>query len=156
LATPASSFSIIKSSAKSFASEDVEASLNRSSMALRSRNRGALSRLAGWFRAETYQDFRSFQRLFSDTPTEEDFPKRYAAHRYCPPETWLPEPKLWIPRDDALVSQQEVAETSKVIPITDEACWLDGNKVRFNLDNAPFEDNAPLFRLMRLILGGCE
>ncbi|KAH6894584.1 hypothetical protein B0T10DRAFT_536687 [Thelonectria olida] len=151
-ATPAGSLTN-KSTTRTFALEDEESRLSRSSTAVQSRARSTLSRLTGWFRAETYQDFRSFQHLFFDTPMEEDFPKRYAAQRYCPPETWLPKPKLWIPRDGALVSQQEVAETSKVIPITDEACWLDGKtRVQFDLANAPFEDDGPIFRLMRLVV----
>lgn len=36
-------------------------------------------------------------------------------------------PLLWIPRDAAGVSREEIAHTSRVIPITDDACELDEN-----------------------------
>lgn len=48
-----------------------------------------------------------------------------AAHdAYYPPTVTSPTPLLWIPSDPAGISKQEVAHTSKVIPITDEGCEL--------------------------------
>jgi hypothetical protein len=44
---------------------------------------------------------------------------------YFPPSVTAPPPLLWIPSDPAGVSKQEVAQTSKVIPITDEGAQLD-------------------------------
>ncbi|KAI9795782.1 MAG: hypothetical protein M1825_001077, partial [Sarcosagium campestre] len=45
---------------------------------------------------------------------------------------------LWIPRDAAGVSRQEVRHTSKVIPITDEGASLDEkNKIITNQEVAP-------------------
>ena len=43
---------------------------------------------------------------------------------YLPPSVTSEPPLLWIPRDAAGVSRQEVAHTSKVIAITDEGCEL--------------------------------
>ncbi|OIW28467.1 DUF221-domain-containing protein [Coniochaeta ligniaria NRRL 30616] len=43
---------------------------------------------------------------------------------YYPPTVTSPTPLLWIPSDPAGISKQEVAHTSKVIPITDEGCEL--------------------------------
>jgi calcium permeable stress-gated cation channel len=50
---------------------------------------------------------------------------------YYPPNVSSAPPLLWIPEDPAGVSKQEVAHTSKVIPITDEGSQLDdkGNLV---------------------------
>jgi len=50
---------------------------------------------------------------------------------YYPPTVTSVAPLLWIPEDAAGVSKQEIAHTSKVIPITDEGCELDekGNMV---------------------------
>jgi hypothetical protein len=43
---------------------------------------------------------------------------------YLPPTVTSQTPLLWIPSDPAGVSKQEVRDTSKVIPITDEGCEL--------------------------------
>lgn len=43
---------------------------------------------------------------------------------YYPPTVTSQPPLLWIPSDQAGISRQEVAHTSKVIPITDEGCEL--------------------------------
>lgn len=43
---------------------------------------------------------------------------------YYPPTVTSSTPLLWIPSDPAGISKQEVAHTSKVIPITDEGCEL--------------------------------
>lgn len=46
-------------------------------------------------------------------------------------------PILWIPEDIAGVSKQEVAETSRVIPITDEGSRLDEkNKLVWDTEGA--------------------
>lgn len=44
---------------------------------------------------------------------------------YFPPTVTSQTPLLWIPSDAAGISKQEVRDTSKVIPITDEGCVLD-------------------------------
>jgi hypothetical protein len=44
---------------------------------------------------------------------------------YNPPSVASRTPLLWLPRDEAGVSRQEVAHTSKVIPVTDEGARLD-------------------------------
>lgn len=56
---------------------------------------------------------------------------------YLPPVVTSQPPLLWIPRDRAGVSAQEVAHTGKVIPITDEGCELnDKNKLEWDQDGA--------------------
>jgi hypothetical protein len=47
-----------------------------------------------------------------------------AHNAYYPPTVNSPTPLLWIPSDAAGISKQEIAHTSKVIPITDEGCEL--------------------------------
>ena len=44
---------------------------------------------------------------------------------YSPPSIREKSPRLWIPRDLAGVSRQEVAHSSKVIEISDEGASLD-------------------------------
>jgi len=48
-----------------------------------------------------------------------------AANAYYPPSVTSETPLLWIPRDEAGISTQEMAHTSKVIPITDIGCTMD-------------------------------
>lgn len=56
---------------------------------------------------------------------------------YFPPAITSQPPLLWIPRDQAGVSAQEVAQTGKVIPITDEGCELnEKNKLVWDQDGA--------------------
>lgn len=44
---------------------------------------------------------------------------------YSPPSMRKRSPRIWLPRDAAGVSRQEVAHTAKVVEVTDEGAWLD-------------------------------
>lgn len=56
---------------------------------------------------------------------------------YHPPSVSDKAPLLWIPEDGAGVSKQEIALTSRVIPITDEGCTLDDkNKIVWDTEGA--------------------
>ncbi|VUC34369.1 unnamed protein product [Clonostachys rosea] len=56
---------------------------------------------------------------------------------YWPPSVSSPAPLLWIPEDAAGVSKREIAQTSKVIPITDEGCTLnEKNKIIWDTASA--------------------
>ncbi|KAJ3483021.1 hypothetical protein NLG97_g7413 [Lecanicillium saksenae] len=60
-----------------------------------------------------------------------------AAQAYLPPAAYKAVPNLWIPEDIAGVSKQEIAETSKVIPISDDGCTLDiKNNMHWDEENA--------------------
>lgn len=48
---------------------------------------------------------------------------------YSPPSMRSKSPRLWIPRDVAWVSRQEVDHSQKVIEIKDEGAWLDEDGV---------------------------
>ncbi|TRX99002.1 hypothetical protein FHL15_000344 [Xylaria flabelliformis] len=54
---------------------------------------------------------------------------------YYPPSVTSATPLLWIPEDPLGISKQEVRDTSKVIPITDEGCTLtDKNKLEWDTE----------------------
>lgn len=56
---------------------------------------------------------------------------------YFPPSVTSATPLLWIPEDAAGISKQEIAHTSRVIPITDEGCTLDEkNKLQWDAEGA--------------------
>ena len=60
-------------------------------------------------------DVFDYNNLYSDESSR---------NAYFPPTVNDPTPLLWIPRDQAGISRQEVAHTSRVIPMTDEGCEL--------------------------------
>ncbi|KAI1116780.1 hypothetical protein F5Y14DRAFT_405151 [Nemania sp. NC0429] len=54
---------------------------------------------------------------------------------YYPPSVTSAVPLLWIPEDPMGISKQEIRDTSKVIPITDEGCTLsDKNKLEWDTE----------------------
>ncbi|EJT78079.1 phosphate metabolism protein 7 [Gaeumannomyces tritici R3-111a-1] len=79
-----------------------------------------------------YADYATMRRL---VPRAEDldldldnlYSDEVNGNAYCPPSTTSAPPLLWIPRDAAGVSRQEVAHTSKIIHITDEGCEINEN-----------------------------
>lgn len=75
-----------------------------------------------------YADYATLRELFIKEEHLQE-PIHYAddvvAEAYLPPSVSSKTPVLWIPSDPAGLSKQEVAASSKVIPITDEGAVLD-------------------------------
>ncbi|TPX07451.1 uncharacterized protein E0L32_002079 [Thyridium curvatum] len=62
---------------------------------------------------------------------------------YYPPEMWLPAPKIWVPRDPARVSRQEVGHSRGIVEATDRGIWINPKADRVvigDLAQAPYED----------------
>ncbi|KAL2126444.1 hypothetical protein VTI74DRAFT_891 [Chaetomium olivicolor] len=72
-----------------------------------------------------YADYTTLRNLVPRGMLIEPYSEEVAANAYFPPSVTSATPLLWIPADAAGVSKQEVAHTSRVIPITDEGCELD-------------------------------
>lgn len=80
--------------------------------------------LIKWLRPDIYTDYATMRRMV---------PKEIGIHysaeieetAFYNPAITSPTPLLWIPRDPMGISKEEVANTSKVIPITDEGAVLD-------------------------------
>lgn len=74
-----------------------------------------------------YSDYHVLQKLIpaDDYDMDAHFTAEDEATAYLPPAAYRAVPNLWIPEDIAGVSKQEIAETSKVIDISDEGCTLD-------------------------------
>ncbi|CAK7198499.1 hypothetical protein SEUCBS139899_001160 [Sporothrix eucalyptigena] len=100
-----------------------------------------------WLHPELYEDYTFLRKMLP--PVGDDpivYPDDYIRRGYWPPEMWKPIPKLWIPRDDAYVSRQEVAHTRKVMPITDRGAWLTAKgNVQADLSKAPFLEPIYLY-----------
>lgn len=74
-----------------------------------------------------FADYATLRKLVPRGHIDLDhlYPEEAELNAYYPPSVTSPTPLLWIPEDAAGVSKQEIAHTSKVIPITDEGCLLD-------------------------------
>ncbi|KAK3192129.1 phosphate metabolism protein 7 [Lecanicillium sp. MT-2017a] len=76
-----------------------------------------------------YSDYHKLQRLVpaDDTDLGAQYSDNVDANAFHPPSVTAPMPLLWIPQDIAGVSKQEISQTDRMIPITDEGCTLDEN-----------------------------
>jgi calcium permeable stress-gated cation channel len=82
---------------------------------------------AKFFKPHIYSDYATLRRLVPHDFADVDslYTPEIERNAYVPPSVASPTPLLWIPKDAAGVSAEEVAHTSKVIPITDEGASLD-------------------------------
>ncbi|KAK3939886.1 hypothetical protein QBC46DRAFT_386880 [Diplogelasinospora grovesii] len=74
-----------------------------------------------------YSDYVTLRALVPRGAQLDPYGEEVARNAYYPPTVTSAAPLLWIPSDPAGISKQEVAHTSRVIPITDEGCDLDEN-----------------------------
>ena len=74
-----------------------------------------------------------------------DYTAETRREAYLNPAIWKPKPKLWIVRDPMGISTREIAETSKVIEISDAGAWFDEKgKLTTILSSANDKDDANL------------
>lgn len=84
-----------------------------------------------------YNDYATLRKLVPHDAIDVDnlYSDDIARDAYYPPSVWSRTPLLWIPEDAAGISKQEIRDTSKVIPITDEGCILnDKNKLEWDTE----------------------
>jgi calcium permeable stress-gated cation channel len=90
--------------------------------------------LIKWLHPEIYADYTILRQMLTVELPQDIYSEEYARNAYYSPSIVRPTPSLWIPRDPGGISQQEVAHTSKVNPITDEGAWLnEKNRVVIDL-----------------------
>jgi hypothetical protein len=85
-----------------------------------------------FFRPDKYANYHQLRKLVpaADPMT---YPAEAERDAYCHPAITSQPPLLWIPRDALGVSSQEVAHSSRAIPITDDDAYLDENcKIQWN------------------------
>ncbi|KAJ4387182.1 phosphate metabolism protein 7 [Gnomoniopsis smithogilvyi] len=84
-----------------------------------------------------YADYYSMRQLLPQHEYKFGVTEELEQNAYFPPSINAQPPLLWIPRDRAGVSAQEVIHTGKVIQITDEGCELnEKNKLQWDQDGA--------------------
>ena len=85
--------------------------------------------LTKFLKPHIYNDYATMRRLVP-RDVEIRYEEEDEQWAYFAPSISSNTPLLWIPRDPMGVSRQEVADTNKVIPITDEGAELDAkNKI---------------------------
>jgi hypothetical protein len=107
--------------------------------------------LTKFLKPQIYNDYATMRRLVPSTMSDdhaqdEEFMEMMIRDAYLPPSVWAEIPQLVIPHDEMGISAQEVRDTRKVIPITDEGATLnEKNKIIVNDDVMSaiyFEDKA--------------
>lgn len=92
-----------------------------------------------FFKPHIYSDYGALRQLVPHDLLDADnlYEETVERNAYFPPAAVSEVPLLWIPRDDAGISRQEILHTSKVIPITDEGCTFDEkNKLVWDTETA--------------------
>lgn len=94
--------------------------------------------LLKWLHPEIFEDHNILRQMLpADLPTAV-YPEDLARRAYDPPSLLAVEPRLWIPKDLAGVSRQEVLHSGKVVSITDEGAFLDEyNRLEVDLSVFP-------------------
>ncbi|KAI1910331.1 phosphate metabolism protein 7 [Ophidiomyces ophidiicola] len=89
--------------------------------------------LVKFFQPYKYANYATLRQLVPHDSAIVSYPPEVEQHAYFHPSIGSTPPLLWIPRDAGGISKQEVAHTSKVIPITDEDAFIDDNgKITWN------------------------
>lgn len=100
--------------------------------------------LTKFLKPHIYNDYATMRRLVPRNFATIEYTEKNAADAYLDPAVTSEPPLLWIPRDSMGVSRQEVRDSSKVIPITDEGASLDSKgKIVWNYEEA---NRAPLYQ----------
>jgi hypothetical protein len=72
-----------------------------------------------------YNDYHTMRRLVPElVPEDDEYEDGMVRDAYLPPSVWSDVPVVIIPRDDMGISRQEIEQTPRVIPITDEPATL--------------------------------
>jgi len=80
--------------------------------------------LLKWLHPEVFADYALLRKTVPDFP-EIIYDDGIIKDAFNPPSVRSRPPRLWIPKDAAGVSVQEVAHSGKVIQISDEGSWID-------------------------------
>ncbi|KAI0132561.1 hypothetical protein BJ170DRAFT_706107 [Xylariales sp. AK1849] len=93
--------------------------------------------VAKFLKPWTHCDYAALRTLVPEGSMDLDnlYTEEIEQNAYYPPSVSSPTPLLWIPEDAAGISKQEIRDTSRVIPITDEGCILnDKNKLEWDTE----------------------
>jgi len=91
--------------------------------------------LLKFFHPEVFQDYHHLRALQPEEirSIEAVYAEGVLKDAYSPPAMKNKSPRLWIPRDGAGISKQEVRHSGKVVEISDEGTWLN-DKGQFEVE----------------------
>lgn len=96
---------------------------------------GPANFLVRYLRPDKYSGYEQLRRWVPNAHEAASYSPEVESAAYHHPCISAEAPLLWIPRDELGISAQEVAHSSKVIPITDEDAWLDEkNHIHWDMD----------------------
>ncbi|KKA30001.1 hypothetical protein TD95_003830 [Thielaviopsis punctulata] len=104
-----------------------------------------------WLHPEVFDDFQAMTKMLAPEVPDEmlpanTYPPDYTNRAYWPPAMSARPMHLWIPRDEAGVSRQEVEHTSKVVAISDEGAELLPNgRIYADIEKAPFVEERVVY-----------
>ncbi|KAI5868551.1 DUF221-domain-containing protein [Durotheca rogersii] len=93
--------------------------------------------IAKFLKPWQYCDYEAMRKLVphDSLDTSSMYTEEVERNAYFPPSVSSGTPLLWIPEDPMGISKQEVRDTGKVIPITDEGCTLsEKNKLEWDTE----------------------
>ncbi|KAI1503937.1 hypothetical protein F5X99DRAFT_80589 [Biscogniauxia marginata] len=93
--------------------------------------------ISKFFKPWQYCDYETMRKLVPHDSIDVAnlYTAEISSNAYYPPSVVSATPLLWIPEDEMGISKQEVRDTGKVIPITDEGCTLNGkNKLEWDTE----------------------
>ncbi|KAF2755311.1 DUF221-domain-containing protein [Pseudovirgaria hyperparasitica] len=91
--------------------------------------------LTKFLKPHIYNDYQTMRRMVPRSFVNVEYEPQIERDAFFHPAIRSEPMLIWIPRDPCGVSKQEIADTSKVIPITDEAAHLDDkNKIVWDAD----------------------
>ncbi|KAJ1333689.1 calcium permeable stress-gated cation channel [Microdochium nivale] len=94
--------------------------------------------IAKWLKPWNFQDYHTLRRLVPTDGIDVNnlYTEEIERNAYHPPAVSSVAPLLWIPEDSMGISKQEIRDTEKVIPITDEGCTLnEKNKLEWDTES---------------------
>lgn len=91
------------------------------------------ARIWKWFHPNLYKDYADLRRKVRRDIVRIEYSEKELQDAYYEPCITSPTPQLWIPRDPGGVSEEEIRQTSAVIPISDQGAHLDEkNKIKWD------------------------
>jgi hypothetical protein len=91
-----------------------------------------------WLHPEIYTDYQTLRRMVPRDFAEIIYDRETERNAYYHPAITSEPPTLWVPHDEMGVSRQEVAHSSKIIPMSDDAAvFNDKGKVMYDTNVRP-------------------
>jgi calcium permeable stress-gated cation channel len=127
---------------RSLDTEEEEIQMNQEAEAEYQHAATAHGRIWKWFHPNLYKDYADLRRKVRRNDITVEYSDREMADAYYEPCITAETPRLWIPKDPAGISQEEIRHTSAIIPISDHGVHLDAkNKIQWDM----YDEDLPMW-----------